>query len=369
MNSVGILTVHQSANCGASLQAAALYKTIQDLGYDPEIIDYRPKYFVDYVDKHYSHERKSPKGIAKMLLIGKRLKRTNRAFASFGTDNYPKMTQRYDSPNDLHEATLRDYHAWVCGSDQIWNPAHVRYDCSWLFDFVDSDASGNIVSYAASIGKDILSSADLQWLKDGIHKFDAVGVREDTGVDILRSLGMNATQCLDPTLLRSPDEWRGYKRRPDCKLPSKYIFYYPIEENSIESDLLLALKKKTGLPCVALTNSVKRPKHSDCQVTGFGPGEFLYLLDQSSVVFTNSFHGLAFSILFGKALVSYKNETKNSRLASLFRLIGQQGYQVESVDELMERDLRLDAIRMMGAYEKVQSERLKSISFLQDALL
>ena len=368
MKSVGILTVHQSVNCGASLQAAALYRTVSDLGYYPEIINYRPKYFVDYTDALYSPERKTIKGIVKMLMIGDRLKKSANAFASYGSKYYPNMTERYSSLEELRNGEFRQYSAWICGSDQIWNPSHVKYDQSWVFDFLQNDESGKKISYAASIGKDVLSEFDLEWLKVGVSKFDAVGVREDTGVSILGKMGISAAQCLDPTLLRNPEEWRKQKRRPECQLPSEYIFYYPIEENSIESELLLALKAKTGLPCVALTNSFKKPKYADYQIVGYGPEEFLYLMDQSTVVFTNSFHGLAFSILFGKALVSYKNETKNSRLASLFRLIGLENYQIESADDIKKRDLGLDADRMNTAFEAILRERPRSIGFLQNAL-
>ena len=40
---VGILTLHNAINYGATLQALALQKYIEELGVDVEIIDYRNK--------------------------------------------------------------------------------------------------------------------------------------------------------------------------------------------------------------------------------------------------------------------------------------------------------------------------------------
>ena len=46
---IGILTFHRAINYGAVLQCYALYTTLQSMGHDVEIIDYRPgtiqKYF------------------------------------------------------------------------------------------------------------------------------------------------------------------------------------------------------------------------------------------------------------------------------------------------------------------------------------
>lgn len=41
MNKVGIITFHGAHNYGSSLQAYALQKTISNLGYDCEIINFR----------------------------------------------------------------------------------------------------------------------------------------------------------------------------------------------------------------------------------------------------------------------------------------------------------------------------------------
>ena len=132
MSRVGILTVHQSVNCGASLQAAALYRAVEDLGHSPQIINYCPRYFMSYMDESNRDARRTPKGRIKSLLIGKRLAKTANAFDEYADCFYPNKTKRLDTPDDLKMASL-EYDFYLCGSDQIWNAGHVHFDSSWLF--------------------------------------------------------------------------------------------------------------------------------------------------------------------------------------------------------------------------------------------
>lgn len=368
MANVGILTVHQSVNCGASLQAFALYKTISDLGHMPSIIDYRPSYFTSLVDEGNGKRRHTFKGLVKMALRGRVMKHTNEKFTEYADLYMPSKTKRYLDYSELIECPPC-FEAYVCGSDQIWNPSHVRYDSAWVFGFLpESESRYRLISYAASLGKDALTERDGRWLKEGVSRFDDVSVREDCSVGDLESMGIQATQCLDPTLLVSADEWRSQMVKPDSLLAEKYIFYYPLESNPLESELLARLKKKTGLKCVALTDSLQRPKHADEVISGFGPEHFLYLIENAEVVFTNSFHGLVFSMIFGKPLVSFKNTTKNCRLESLLRLADIQNYQLTSIGGLQDWNIDHARLQMITAYERVQQKKEHSISFLRHAL-
>ena len=288
---VGLLTVHQSVNCGASLQAGALYKSLEEIGHEVEIINYRPYYFVGEVEPG---KKLSVKHLVKRALIGKRLHETQSKFTEYQKLCFPKMSNPITSHEKLIEANF-DYDLAVCGSDQIWNPPHINYDRAWFFDFLTQTES---VSYAASIGKDHLTGDEMEWLRESLSGFTSVGVREDTAVNLLAGMGIRSTLCVDPTLLRPKKEWQMLEKAPENTLPDKYIFYYPLQKNpGLESELLLELKKETHLPCVALSDSLIPPTGADVRLTGFGPREFLYSLSHAEYVFTNSFHGLVFSII------------------------------------------------------------------------
>ena len=69
---VGIITIHNSPNYGASLQSYALYRYIANQGVDCEIIDLHRPHEEDYIpSKHFSLERpphKTLKAVLKRLL-------------------------------------------------------------------------------------------------------------------------------------------------------------------------------------------------------------------------------------------------------------------------------------------------------------
>lgn len=361
---VGLLTVHQSTNSGASLQAYALYKTLEKLGYEPEVINYCPAYFMDFTDKSNRSKRRTLKGMLKYAVLGGELSKKAAMFRNFAESRYPKMTERINSPEDLRRASWNK-DIYICGSDQIWNPYNVRYDESWFFDFLPEDSIK--VSYAASIGQDTLSEKDESWIAEGLRHFKAIGIREDAGVRLAYKLGYPATQCLDPTLLLEPDEWLRICRRPEASVPERYIFYYPLQANPVEQRLLAEIKHRYQLPVVSLCSAYKKPDLVDIQIRAFGPEQFLYLLSRSDVVLTNSFHGTVFSLLFQKNLVSFRNLSKNSRMESLFRLLDVHDFQFDTFQEVSTQDVQETFDRFKASYPRIAPEKEKSLRFLVNA--
>lgn len=363
---VGLLTVHKSVNAGASLQACGLYRTLEDLGHDVTVVDYCPPYFPDYTRPIAQMLSEGPRGLAKVVAVGGRAKAKAALFREFAESCYPRVTERFESCQSRGLADL-GFDAFVCGSDQIWNPPHVRYDDAWLFGFLPGGGA-RVVSYAASVGLDRPSGRDLEWLAGGLGRFDALSVREDSAVDLLRGLGFEAEQCIDPTFLRSAEEWRALSRKPAGDIPDRFVFYYPLEENPLEAELVEATKGDLGLKCVAAWSALRNLPGVDAQVPVYGPREFLWLVDNADAVVTNSFHGLAFSVIFGKPLVSYRNLTRNSRLSSMFRLLGMEDYQVSSMEEYSRADWEARFSRMRSALSSLDSEVVRSRGYLERAL-
>ena len=364
MINTGLLTIHRSINCGASLQASALYEILHQIGMNPRLINYCPAYFMPLTDYSNAQIRRSPKGFAKMLFMGRRLKRIVQLFQQYEGEYYPNTTVRIDNLADS-DLTEYGFDYYICGSDQIWNPSHVHYDGAWLFDFV-KDNNAKLVSYAASIGKDELDEKDLDWLRSGLGTFDHIGVREDSAVKIVEELGFKAIQNVDPTLLIERDEWRKREQEPCMELPPRYILHYPIEPNPIERQLLDALKRSLGIEVITMTDSIRYSAHADKCLSEYGPKQFLYMVDHAEAVLTNSFHGLVFSMIFGKKLVSFRNMSKNSRLDSLLRSSGLDGFQITDMNDFVMRDLDEEQEKLVRAYESLTVPIEDSIRFLKE---
>lgn len=363
---VGLLTIHNSVNPGAALQASGLYSAIEKLGHEVSVIDYCPDYFPSRTEPLKRLRLQGAKGLIKAVVLGNRIEAKADKFNSYAADFYPEKTKRYCDYQSLCEEPPQ-FDAAICGSDQIWNPSHVLYDESWLFGYYRQEKP-LLISYAASIGKDELEARDLDWLQQGVSRFDSVGVREDTAVDVLRDLGIAAVQNADPTFLHDAAWWRHQEKKPDYNLPEKFILYYPLQPNPIESGLVERASADFGVPVVSPWSALRKLPGIDIQIPIFGPQEFLWLLDNAEAVVTNSFHGLAFSAIFRKRLISFKNLTRNSRLASLFRTLRLDEYQISSIEEYKSTNWDEKFASFFSALERIEPLKRASLDYLAETL-
>lgn len=368
MKEVGIITAHCSCNPGASLQAHALCKQISELGHEPVIIDYRPNNFIDIMER-VKIGTASNREKLKSIVLHRRLNGRYKKFQNFESEFYPKKTKCYRSEEQINaDFPLLD--AYVCGSDQIWNPSHVNYDKTYFLQFA-KNVSAKRLSYAASIGQDAVDEKGRAFLKSGLAFLDSISVREDTAKSLLEHIsesGINIKQDIDPTLLFPAPYWRTIAKEPDKKLPADYILYYPLQGNPIVDALASQVKKSTGLPCVALSSGLNPPSFADYQIAEYGPREFVYLIDNASTVLTNSFHGIAMSLLLKTNVIPYRNLVRNSRIESLFRTLHLENFQVDSLDAYQDTDWTSVWNASKNIEPILERERIYAAEYLAEAL-
>lgn len=370
MKTVGIITAHCSMNPGASLQAYALCKKISDLNCNPIIIDYRPLNFVDFVERSEIGAPLTKKERLKKLIVGKRLRMRYHLFQQFESEYYPEKTECYRNSLQIN-ASPPILDAYLCGSDQIWNPKHILYDDTYFLSFAKK-FPGVRFSYAASVGQDKIDEKEIDFLKNSIKNIDFISVREDTAVSLLHEeigIEREIRQHIDPTLLYPAEYWRSIENAPATELPTQYILYYPLQDNPIANELIKEVKKQTGLPCIAVCSSLKKPFFVDKQISIYGPKEFLYLIDNAETILTNSYHGIIFSLLFGKNLVPYRNLVRNSRIESLFRILKLENMQVDSMNIFKQRNWADIWERAENIENILDFERFRSTEYLKEILI
>lgn len=347
MKKFGIITFHRAINYGAILQAIALQRAIEQMGYDVELIDY-----VDCLYDHYKISYKTNnilKTCLKFVMSGKiRLK--NKRFQKFLQENGVLSQTVYDREN-IREIAQNDYKAFITGSDQVFNPKIVDYDATYLLDFVKEKKKCN--SYAASIGMDTLSVKEGKWLKKHIENFNMLCVREKTAQAILESFGIGrSVLVVDPTLLITREMWRGLEHK--VSVPKHYILYYGFSHNEYIEQGIEELAQKEDLPICVVSDKLLYKKKHRVYLGGIGPAEWLYLIDHAEYIFTNSFHGMVFSFIFNKNVwVSDSNDGTFSRmrdflnelncdnriLAANVKINLSQNIQYEKVKLLMEKKI------------------------------
>lgn len=273
----------------------------------------------------------------------------NLRFASISTlKELPELNQTED--------------AFVCGSDVIWNSDLNKQFSAFYLDF----AKKYKFSYAASFGKSEISNAVISKIKKPLSELNAISVRENAGVNIVKQCTDKPVQVVsDPVLLLSEKDWTALF--PKCKMDGKYIFVYITHLSEPIRKLLDTLEDKTGLRIVYSASGPKQAlKQRILQVQT--PDKWLQLLHDAEYVVANSFHATAFSVLFHKKFFTVVNGDKtkgiNVRMYDFLNSIGLEDRIFSDVPE----QLDLSEIDYSFADKKIEEMRKDSLEFLQKNL-
>lgn len=316
---VSTITCHDVYNYGASLQAYALQEYCKSLGCDYEIIDYKPP----YLSQHFklgvvANSRYDVPVVKQLYLLMKLPGRLSalpkkRHFDAFTSQFLHLSSRRYHSCEDLRE-NCPDADLYLAGSDQIWNTLFKNgHDASFYLDFVD--ANKRRVAYAASFATDKIFNDTGNLVSQRLQNFDAVSVREMSALTLLESLGRrDGVLVVDPVFLLGADKWLSLVSNAQLRdLTSDYILVYDCERSLRLKEIAVELKKRTGLPVYSLATTCGGYVDRDYSLSG--PLEFLSLLSRARYVVANSFHALAFSLIFKKDFyIVNRSEAINTRM-------------------------------------------------------
>lgn len=348
---VGILTFPNSPSFGAALQMRGLYRALQTLGCEAEVINYRNKYMSQ--KRHISKENPVKKlAICILDYSGKKsfrkFEKQLRLFPKkiiYKTEDLRNIVDRYDF--------------LICGSDQVWNPNITGEDLNYFFSFCKDNSKK--ISYAASFGVDELNGNFAQAAASELKKFKSISVREESGAKIVKDL--LCTECtvvLDPTMLIEQDEWRSCEKKIRG-LPPKYIAKFIFNYDKNVERKIEELAKKTGLPVVTVGGTAILKFKKGLYTGPIGPSEWLYVLDHADYVVTDSFHGAAFSIIFHKNLLVSMASSTNSRLKTLLNT-----FELDS--QVIGAFLPEDKIDYTVVQNIMMQKRKKSLYFLRNAI-
>lgn len=209
---------------------------------------------------------------------------------------------------------------FVVGSDQVWNPNYLYDERGYFLSFASPEKR---VALSASFGVDRIPEDRARGFREGLRGIPSISVREEEGAVIVRELaGRVAPVLIDPTMAVDASEWRPLERA-DCTPGGEYVFSYVLGKSE-EAERVLSDLGSRGVAIVKMT---------DRGVAGepnAGPREFLSLIDNASLVVTNSFHGSVFSTLFGKPLCIVRRDGANDMSSRLATLAGKFGLSEEA---------------------------------------
>ena len=312
--------MHKVRNFGSALQAFALQKAIKELGYESQLIDYIfPK------PVRASRIRRLFLWLSDMA-TGFSAKKKKKRFELFYKDYFYLSPNKYDSGSIKLNPPI--YDVFMVGSDQVWNPNFIEGETDFLLGFVPDDKPK--LAFASSFAVNTVPENLQPIYSKFLKRFDAIAVREKYGVDLVKQLaGKESVHVCDPVILLDRHQWLSISNIHSIKHIGKpYILVYMVaymfnpfpEVDSIVDEV----QNKLGLRVIYLEGS-KRDlfKPNSLINKDSGPLEFISLFANASFVITSSFHGAAFSSIFGKPFLGIvkDKESKGDRIVSLLKIL------------------------------------------------
>lgn len=261
---------------------------------------------------------------------------------------------------------------FLVGSDQLWNYKLFK-NTEYFLSFADEDKKK--ISYATSFGFDYLTMFEkAQSIYPAVNslmkRFDAISVREDDGKKIcFREYSVDAAWVLDPVFLLQEQDYSLIAKEAGYKTKYPYITSYFLSGSKADGYNLLLhhISDYLGLPTVNMLSG--RPDVSEKQrqsINGFiceglSMEEWLYNIQNSRFVVTDSFHCTCFSIIFRKKFIVVQKGWGLSRLTSLLKLLGLQDRLIGSFDEikgkeeLLDREIDYDSVHRILNVKRAES--------------
>lgn len=334
---IGVMTFWQSQdNYGQLLQCYALQKYLRSQGHDVFLIRYRMRGETSVglkrkLLKYGLHPWRVLDGIRRVLTR----RRTCRMVIEHprGFDMFRNQYLRFSECEYRTIAELRANpplaDVYIVGSDQVWRmDANFHPDDELAMLLAFGPKTIKRISYAASFGRTVLPLRKCTRLAPLLKEFEAISVREDSGIRICAAMERrDAITVCDPTLLLSASEYRAIA---EYRLQArKFVFCYMLTNDcSFKYPKLRAWAERQGLGLVYVKgNLLSRSAFADDEAECANPTiqQWMGLIDGAECVITNSFHCCVFAAHFRKRLglipLEGRSEEMNSRFDALDKLL------------------------------------------------
>lgn len=341
MAKVNLLTIHWGESYGAVLQAYATCQILRNLGHDVTLIN--------LVDYRFNARYKNWRTVFLLpRIIG---------FKLFKMRYLGKMTHLMYCI-DKRKIPYADY--TIVGSDQVWN-RDITQKLGLLY-FLPFAGTSKRVSLASSFSK-MTWQEDMEYTEqvhNELTKFAALSVREKSGVKICEDIfGMKATWLIDPTIALGD-----YSRFTNDERSDGTLCIFRFRRGDLFSKCISFISTEKGLPIkyVRYYEKYDHGKHVPCN----SPISWLQEIAKSDFVITDSFHGVAFSILFQKQFITLPAiPDRFERIESLLAMLNLSDRIVKSESDLLEKkEILLSPIDYRIVAPIISEKRKEYIDFV-----
>ncbi len=359
-NTVCILTMHKENNPGSVLQAYALKKTIENLGYDVSFLDIEPN------------------AADQQLLAGKQLDfsaekasgQAGQADSEAKKAAQRKKSQVYDAfrKNNLDLDHRHDhYDTCVIGSDEVFNCMDSGW---WGFTsqlFGNVPQADQIITYAATSSATTLDSLPplvAKRISETFKNIKAFSVRDEKTKIFVEGLAHHKPEVnVDPVVIY---DFKDEIQNADLAYPNgKYCLLYSRENRFGKPEEIAAVQafcKKHDLHLISVNASQYWiDDHIECD-----PFECLKLFENADFVLTDTFHGTLLAAKYADRFGIVIRPSNQNKLNDLVERFGLQDHVMHTMDEL-EAKLNTPKNKEQIA-QNIAREKERSLAYLKQNL-
>ncbi len=312
---VGIVGLWFGLNYGSVLTYYALYNVVCSMGYSAIMVN-KPETLWEprYADKNTV---------------------ANKFIYKYCDNN---VTQSYHS-SPYYRVLNDTCDTFIVGSDVVWNYpiSGVGSGQFFFLDFVEDTKKK--IGMACSFGAGYEGPEEARiWSEHFLHKFDYIGVREDEAVAICRdTFHVDADKIMDPVFLCNRQVFHDIAANSSVHEENKYICSYILGPDNPKKRVFLRIAELLGCEYRCLPNPNSPDKFTMLtglpSIQGASVEDWLKYFENTECYVGDSFHGLCFSIIFGRPFVCIVNNGQSlARFQTLLSLIGLEN-RIINVDE------------------------------------
>ncbi|MBR3841129.1 MAG: polysaccharide pyruvyl transferase family protein [Erysipelotrichales bacterium] len=319
---IAITTIQNSSNYGAMLQTYALQEFLKDKGHQVSIVNYDNRFMSKGLDQ-IRHGLSKFELYYMLIDIMNYVERKNmiQKFHEFSSTKL--CLSKLMSKEELLEGNkFNDYDLFISGSDQIWNPNVTNNTVDEVYFCGMAPQNANIISYSSSLGGYDFTNEEMNLrIKEYLEKYKMIAVRENSYIPRLTKLtNKEIYKVLDPVFLLNKNEWIEKFDLSDTCNGDSYVLIYAMSKHNDVIDLVQQKYGKTKKIKI-IYQPLFRKKNIE-YIVDAGPKEFIELFLNAERIVTNSFHGLAFGLIFNKQVSVLDNARNMNRIYDLLNSLG-----------------------------------------------
>lgn len=346
---VGLIGYWYATNYGSVITYYALYKAIENMGYKTVILD-RPDKLLD----------KEPQNVFPRQFMN-RFANVSDSYSHFEQGKFNNLCDKF-----------------VIGSDQVWTKgAIMNTGYRFFLDFVSDEKTK--VAYAPSFGQDSFDALPetkriVSYL---LSRFDAISVRENTGVDICkREFNIDADWMIDPIFLQNKEFYESIADYSNKNESEPYMLSYILDPDEDKKNMLLYSQNKKNLKLINLLDGRYNTFDANNKKLNLpntpkdvNEEEWVRYFKNAEFVVTDSHHGFAMAVIFNKPVICIMNKSRGgTRFTSLLGWLGMLDRLVDKSENLADKDYLFNNYDYSKVNLVIEQKRKKSLDWLKNGL-